>query len=195
VRTVTGLREKRHGWVVVELDGNVWRTVPIEAVARVGLTVGLALDRPRLRLLARELRRSRALATAAGALRRRDLPLRALDARLQRAGVAAHTRREALETLRRAGFIDDERFATGRAEALAERGYGDAAIRWRLEQEGVAEEVAVHALAALEPEAERARRLLNSRHSGRVRAALLARRGFSDETIESALGPLAGADT
>jgi hypothetical protein len=60
---VTALRERR-GHVAVELDGQAWRTVPLEVVVRAGLAVELELDRPRLRLLRRELRRAEALAAA-----------------------------------------------------------------------------------------------------------------------------------
>jgi hypothetical protein len=54
------------------------------------------------------------------------------------------------------GLVDDARTAVRRAEALAERGFGDAAIRYDLEQEGIAPEPVEEALAGLDPERERA---------------------------------------
>jgi SOS response regulatory protein OraA/RecX len=184
-RTVTALHARGRGRVAVELDGAPWRTLPLEPVVRAGLAVGQPLDRARARTLARELRRARALATAGRALRSRDLPAGALGERLARAGVAPAQRRETVEQLARAGIVDDARFAAGRAAGMAERGYGDAAIRWDLERRGVAGELAAAALEALEPEPERARRLLERGGPARSAPALLARRGFGEETLEA----------
>src|SRR5438045_155835 len=86
VAQVTALRAPRPGRVVVELDGVAWRTLPLDVVVRSGLRVGEELDRPRLRLLRRELRRHEALEAAARALRHRDHSVRALDEKLERRG-------------------------------------------------------------------------------------------------------------
>jgi SOS response regulatory protein OraA/RecX len=169
VKTVTALRERARGRVEVDLDGSAWRTLPMDAVVRSGLVVGRALDRDTARALGRELRRSRALHGAMRALRHRDLSRRALAQRLPAPG-----RDEALADLERSGLLDDRRAATGRAAALSDRGYGDAAIRFRLEQEGFSGEDVAEALAALEPEPERARRLVERGRAPRW----LAARGF-----------------
>jgi regulatory protein len=192
--SVTALCDRRNGRVAVEVDGSPWREVPADVVVRAGLTSGAELDRTVLRLLGRELRRHRALAVAAGALKRRDLPSRALATRLERAGVAGASRREVVETLERVGLVDDERFARVRACRLAERGYGDEAIRWRIESEGVSSAVTEQALADLEPECNRAAALVERAGAKPVTAVWLARRGFGAEAIESALGPAAGVD-
>src|ERR687892_2390089 len=118
MRTVTALRGRPKGRVRVELDGEPWRTLPAEAVVRAGLAVGCVLDRPTVRTLRRELRRAEALTRAGRALRSRDLPERALDARLERAGFAEHEREATLGTLTRAGLVDDARYAHARAAAL-----------------------------------------------------------------------------
>src|SRR4051794_19625280 len=68
---VTALRPARPGRVLVELDGEAWRTVSLEVAARSGLELGLELDRTRLRTLRRELRRAEALDAGARALARR----------------------------------------------------------------------------------------------------------------------------
>jgi len=60
-----------------------------------------------------------AVGTALRALRSRDRTTAELDARLRERGVAEHDRHDALESLARAGYVDDERFAHGRAAALA----------------------------------------------------------------------------
>lgn len=169
MRTVTALRERQRGRVAVELDGVPWRTLPVDAVVRGGLAVGRALDRETARMLARELRRCEALRLAARALRHRDLSRHALAERLP-----APAREEALDALERSGYLDDERSAAARAAFLARRGWGDEAIRARLEQEGFAGEALQAGLAGLEPEPERARGFLGRGRSERW----LAARGF-----------------
>ena len=186
--SVTGLRERPRGRVSVEVDGAPWRTLPADAVVRAELLVGTVLDRPRLRLLRRELKRSEALGTAVRALRRRDYSARGLDDRLERAGVNATEREAALGMLARAGLVDDARFARSRAAALEERGYGDEAIRWDLGLQGVEEDAADRALAALTPEQERAAAIAERRGRSLATAAFLARRGFGEDSVETALG-------
>ena len=182
---VTALRAPRPGAVEVELDGARWRTLPLEVVVRTGLQVGEELDRPRLRLLRRELRRHEAITAATAALRHRDHSARTLDERLERRGVAPAEREAALETLERAGLVDDVRFAGGRARTLAERGWGDTAIRADLERQGLAGGAVAEAVEALEPEHERAREH-GARRGGGLRAARwLASRGFDAEALES----------
>ena len=172
MRTVTALRERPRDRVAVELDGAPWRTLPADAVVRSGLLVGRALDREAARTLARELRRAEALGAAVRALRHRDLSRRALAAR-----IAPPAREEALAALERSGILDDGRAAAARAVTLAARGLGDEAIRYRLEHEGFAGEPLEAALAALEPEHERARALAEQGRSARW----LAARGFAPE--------------
>jgi regulatory protein len=186
---VTGLRELRGGKVAVELDGARWRTLPIDVVARVRLGVGEELGRPRLRELARELRRARAVDTALRAVSRREQSAAELDRRLRRRGFAPGLREETLNRLERVGLVDDERYALRRAESLADRGQGDEAIRWRLARDGVPEELAARAVEALPPEPERARRVVAARGPGPRTARELARRGFGEDAVEAALGP------
>jgi SOS response regulatory protein OraA/RecX len=188
VPTVTGLRDDRRGRVAVELDGAPWRTLPVDVVARAGLAEGRALDRPALRLLRQELRRAEALAVAGRALRRQDLSERGIADRLARASVAPAVMEESLAVLSRAGLIDDGRFAGSRAASLAERGYGDAAIRHDLERQGVGSALIQEALDSLEAETERARRLVAHRGPGARTARYLAGKGFGEEAVEAAAG-------
>jgi regulatory protein len=188
VPVVTGLRELRGGRVAVELDGARWRTVPAEVVVRVRLGVGEALERPRLRELARELRRARAVDTALRAVSRREHSAAELELRLRDRGFAPGLREETLNRLERVGLVDDERYAMRRAESLSERGQGDEAIRWRLERDGVADETAAKAVAALPPERQRARLVVAVRGPGPRTAGELARRGFGEDAVEEALG-------
>jgi SOS response regulatory protein OraA/RecX len=186
--TVTGLRARPRGRVAVELDGGVWRTLPAEPVVRAGLRVGCELDRTTARRLRRELRRVEALAVATGSLRVRDLSSQALAERLRRANVAPELRKEAVSALERVGVVDDLRFATSRASALAARGYGDAAILADLERQGVPGELHADALAPLDPETDRAREVVRRRGGGAKTARFLASKGFGEEAREAALG-------
>lgn len=184
---VTGLREVRSGKVAVEVDGTLWRVLPLEVVVRAGLDLGVELDRGRARTLRRELRRTEALSRAARSLGPRDLSAQAVRARLERGGVAPAVREETVSALERAGFVDDRRLAAARASALAARGYGDAAIRYDLDRRGVAAELAGEAIAVLEPELVRAGRLTEGRNAVAA-ARLLSRRGFAEETVEAVVG-------
>lgn len=184
---ITALREQPRGRVEVQLDGRPWRVLPADAVVRTCLAVGRTVDRETARALARELRRSRALTDAVRALRRRDLSRRRLDERLGRRGAGAEARADALATLEQAGLLDDARVAATRARSLAERGYGDAAIRLALEGEQLPPELVEEALAALEPERERVRTLLREPADLRTLRRLAAR-GFAAETLEAVAG-------
>ena len=191
---VTALRPARPGHVLVELDGERWRTIPLDVAARSGLEAGLELDRPRLRTLRRELRRGDALAAGAKALARRERSERELRDVLDRKGLGERDREEAVATLRRLGVLDDTRFAHARAETLAERGLGDAAIAFRLERDGIDSESSAAALAALETERDRAVRLTERRGAGARTARWLAARGFAPESIEAAMPCVAPDD-
>ena len=186
--TVTGLRARPRKRVAVELDGVPWRTLPLEPVVRAGLAVGRELDRASARRLRRELRQAEALAVAGRSLRARDLSTRRLRDWLERASVSPAARDEAVNTLSRAGVVDDARFASARARALAERGYGDRAITADLERQGVPGELWSGALAELQPESERAGRVVQRRGRGTGTARFLAAKGFNEEALEAALG-------
>jgi SOS response regulatory protein OraA/RecX len=181
---VTGLREHKRGRVAVELDGRPWRVLPAGPVVQAGIAVGSRLDRPTARELARAVRRARAVAAATRSLAASDRSQQALERRLAQAGHSATAREEALAVLGRAGLVDDERLAANRAELLARRGYGDAAIRADLRRRLVAEEAAAEAIAALEPERDRVHALLSGQivTSGLLRR--LAARGFSHDTLD-----------
>jgi regulatory protein len=185
---ITALHERPRGKVEVELDGAPWRLVPADALVRAGLSVGRALDRETARSLARELRRAEAIGAAATALRYRDLSRRRLEERLERRGTRSDAREDALAALEQAGLVDDRRVASLRAQALAERGYGDAAIRFVLAGEGLAAEIVAESLAGLEPEAERALRQVERRGRGPKTMRWLAARGFDEAVLEAADG-------
>jgi regulatory protein len=125
---------------------------------------------------------------AARALQHRDRSRRDLEDRLARAGIDEERRNDALESLERVGYVDDERFAGARAEALAKRGYGDDWIRLELAEHGVAAEAVAEAIGALVPERERAAALVERLGSTPKTGAQLARKGFGQDALEAALG-------
>ncbi len=187
---LTAVRRVRSGRVELEVDGERWRRVPADVVLRCGLAPGVELDRPLLRAVRRELMRVEALDAAARVVARRDVSARALLERLAARGVRAPAAEGALVTLARVGVVDDARTARSRAQALADRGWGNAAVAARLAGEGFGDGDVQAALAGLAPEEERAQPLAD--RAGGLRAAwkLLARRGFAHETIEDVLGAL-----
>jgi SOS response regulatory protein OraA/RecX len=166
----------------------------VDAVVRAALNVGCELDRPRARTLARELRRIRGLRVAVRALRARDHTLRSLDQRLEQRAVPPDARREVLATLAAAGVVDDERFAAARAQTLADRGWGDAGIAADLERRGVSPGAVAAAIGALEPEPERAGRVVAARGAGAKTARHLVARGFDPELAAEAAGAVVAPD-
>jgi SOS response regulatory protein OraA/RecX len=155
-----------------------------------GLAAGVELDRPLLRRLRTALREAEALATAGRVVRRRDVSRNSLDERLARAGIAAGARERAVSVFVETGAVDDRRLAERRAEQLAERGWGDEVIRFRLEEAGIGGKDVEAALASLPCEADRAARLAAGAADPRKAWALLARRGFDPDTVADPVAPL-----
>jgi SOS response regulatory protein OraA/RecX len=182
--TVTALRERKRSRVAVELDGRPWRVLPTDAVVRAGLVVGRGLDRHTARELAREIRRASALAQATRTLATSARSRGDLDQRLARAGHGGAAREDALESLGRAGLVDDARLAETRAAVLARRGYGDAAIQADLRRRLIGAEATADAIAGLEPELSRVGPLLAGRDASPALLRRLAARGFSRDTLD-----------
>ena len=125
-----------------------------------------------------------AIDAAARLLRHGDRSRTELEQRLVRRGIEPQALDDALEVLERVGVLDDSRTAELRAARLADRGYGDAYIRAELERRRLP---ADRALAALEPERDRATRLVGERGGGTATATWLTRRGFGQEAVEMAI--------
>jgi regulatory protein len=196
VPRVTAIVPERTGkTVLVELDGAPWRRVPSDVAVRTRLAVASELDRAALRRIRRELRRSEALAAATRALRHRDRSCAVLRQRLLDAGISPWACEQALDTLANAGFLDDARFARERARVLAARGCGDGLIRADLFGAGLSEVEVTDAVASLELEADRAAAVVGARGASGTTARWLARRGFGEDAIESALPGLVAGET
>ena len=128
-----------------------------------------------------------AIESALRALRHRDRSAHELERRLEEQGYPGDDRAHALATLRRTGLLDDARFARARAGSLATRGSGDVLIRHVLREAGVDEGIVEDAVAELEPEIDRARRIVGARGSAPKTARYLHARGFSDDVVVSAV--------
>jgi regulatory protein len=128
-----------------------------------------------------------AIECALRALRHRDRTGFEIEEYLRTRSFADDDRSRAVETLRRTGLVDDERFARARASSLAERGAGNALIRARLAEAGVAHEFVDDALGAVEPEATRARRIVASRGVSPKTARYLYGKGFSEGVVRSVI--------
>ena len=163
---ITALRERPRGQVEVDLVGRSWRLVPADAVVRTGLVVGRALDRETARALRRELRRSEALA------------FRKYEQALQK-------KPDLAEALAAEGMVFLNRGDKPRAKEKLEAALKtDLAGRSSLEEDGLLPEVVKEALASLDPEPERARRLLDERGATAKTVRWLAAKGFDHSTVE-----------
>jgi len=134
--------------------------------------------------------RPTALEVAAKALAHRDRSAANLTAYLEQRGAAPEEASGAVERLQEAGYIDDARYASSRAEALADRGYGDDAVRFDLERDGVSADDVEAALSSLRPERERALSLLRAAKTPPAAIRRLAGKGFSRDSIDAALAAL-----
>jgi SOS response regulatory protein OraA/RecX len=191
VPVVTALHARGPDRVAIDLDGRPWRVVPLEAVYCAGLAVGNGLERASLRRLRRELRRLEAQGMALRALRARDHTVASLEQRLAARGTTRAVRRETLETVQRAGLVDDRRFAASRAALLVSRGAGDLLIADDLERQGISAVTARIVMNGLEPEAARATSLIESRGRSAGTARFLAAKGFSEASLEALVADLA----
>jgi regulatory protein len=99
---------------------------------------------------------------------------------------------EVIEKLRRTGLVDDERFAHSRVSSLAGRGAGNALIRARLSEAGVARQLVDGALEAVEGEPTRARRIVDSRGASAKTARYLFGKGFSHGVISAVIAESGG---
>jgi SOS response regulatory protein OraA/RecX len=192
--TVTALRSAGRNRVAVEVDGGAWRTVPADVVLRARLRVGCTLDRTTLRVVRRELRKAEALTVATRTLSAAEQSTQVVAEKLSRRGVAPQVRAEALGVLERSGLLDDRRAACSRAQSLAERGYGDGAIRADLERRGFQSEPSDEAVAELAPEADRARAIVQRRGVSLQTARSLTAKGFSPETVEAVCAAVFASD-
>ena len=121
------------------------------------------------------------------ALRHRDRTEREVEEHLRVHGFSNDDGARALATLRRTGLVDDARFAHARASSLASRSAGNALVRARLCEAGIATELADDAIDALETEAIRASRVVTRRGASPKTARYLYGKGFSEDAVSAAI--------
>ncbi len=207
---ITGLAEsgRREGRYVVQVDGSPAATVSVEAIARLGLAIGLALDEPAMARLMEEDAVLGAYDRALGILAARDRSSTELRRRLVQKGIEPGPAEVAVARLVEQGVVDDARYARAvvRAKAL-----GAGASRRRVSQElarrGVERGVADEAVAEVWREEEvdqreAAERLARKRLGmmGKLDAqtqrrrlyAFLARRGYDADEIRHAMETVMG---
>jgi len=110
-----------------------------------------------------------------------------MDRYLESRGVGESERQDVLDRLARTALVDDRRYATSRAAALADRGAGDERIRYELVFAGIDPEIAEAALGSLESEARRAERIVARRGASPKTARYLAGKGFADDVVHAAV--------
>ena len=130
-----------------------------------------------------------AVESALRALRHRDRSSGELDRRLAKQGFSEAARKHALDTLVRTAVVDDARFALARAQSLAARGFGNERIRYELALADVERTTVDEAISELDPEAERAARIVARRGAGPKTARYLRARGFGSEMAAAVAAP------
>ena len=93
--------------------------------------------------------------------------------------------------MQRAGLVDDRRFASDRAEQLADRGCGDLMIEDDLERQGVPAHICGARSTRLEPESARVAMIVGARGTSPQTFRYLAGKGFSEGALESLVADLA----
>ena len=126
-------------------------------------------------------------------LARREHSEQELQAKLVARGFAAQAVGEVLASLKHEGIQDDERYAEAYVRSRVAKGYGPLRITRELSERGMAEELAIQALAAMNPDwGEQARVVRQKKFGLRAPAdfreqarqsRFLQYRGFTSEQI------------
>lgn len=192
--SVAAIRRQARGRVAVAASDGEQLILRAETVELAGLRVGAPLDDDARARIKAEEGRLAAHETALRLLAHRPRGERELAMRLRQRGFAAELAEAEVARLRRAGLLDDERFARAWVESRAPR--GRRLLRHELLARGVAVDMADAATAdvddretALELARRRAPRLAGLEF-GQFRARLgrfLQRRGLSHEAIDEAV--------
>lgn len=132
---------RRAGRVSLQLDGEHWCGASLEAVAELGLRVGMRIDADQRAALERALEGRRAFEAALRMLAARGRTACELTQRLQRKGFEADQAEAAIERCAGLGLIDDAAVLRGRAESLRARGAGERRGRIELERLGAEREL------------------------------------------------------
>lgn len=169
VHTITALepQEKKAWRTSIFIDGKFWRGYDSETVAELGLYEGQKLTDDELENIDHSLERRRAINRAVLLLSYRGRSINEVTGRLTKAGFSADIAAEAVEELKRLGYLDDEDFAQAWTKArIGSKLYGPRRIKQELRQKGVDDEIIDEKLAESstpEEEFERAMQLAQSK--------------------------------
>jgi len=186
--TVTDVRSHRRGsrrrtvWV----DGEVWRSMPVEVLRELGLRPGDSIDPPAAELEAAGIEPRLARERALRLLQYRERSTQELLGRLIDDGYLEESADATVEWLTSTGLLDDRRFAEGYARTLVlYRGLGRMRALREMGARGLSDDLAIEALDAIAPEEDEERRALATAvrlhrqgDTPQRLAARLARRGF-----------------
>lgn len=182
--------------LVVELDGEKWKTVSSRAVREVGLAEGRAISPADVWRELAPLEEAAAKERAYAMLAMRDRAREEIARDLARRGFDESVISRALDAVKRMGYIDDDALAK-RVLELSQTKKSRSAIKLGLLRRGVESETVEDALEGLTDEDEDAAALREAkkRVSGREPTpeaqakaiAALARKGFSWDTAKRAV--------
>jgi len=148
VRVVTAMRADARvpGYVVVEVEGRRFGSLPVERVQALGLATGVPLDDAALAGLSVVAAEEAAVRAAVGAVARRPRARADLVRWLVRRGHPSPAAHHAVARLASRGVIDDRSFARHFVTVRLRRGHGPARLLRDLRALGVERSVAEEAL-------------------------------------------------
>ncbi len=201
---LTDVKITKDGRCALFLDGTFAFSVSQQLFADAGIHTGCEIDADRLEQLRGQSDATRALEKALALLRYRDHTAAELTQKLCRT-FDEETAAGAVQKLTEMGYLDDERFAQSRAEALYRKHKSRREILCDLRAKGVDPACAGRAVESLgdagadkqgdfDPELSSAVALLQGRYADKLAqgrrdlvAAALQRRGFGRAVIRAAL--------
>lgn len=185
----------------VRVAGKVVATLSTRRIAELGLEVGQPWDDALAQRVAEAATFDQAMKKAVNRLNRRMLSRRQLDEKLRGLEFEAPVRERVLDRLTELKLLDDEAF--GRAlvrETMGRRPAGPRLLQQKLFQKGIGRQLADRLIAeAVEPDDQVEQAVLLCRKRLRTMSrldatarkrrlyGLLARRGFTPDTIEAAM--------
>lgn len=201
-------QKKRPGRVSIYVDGEFRLGCNARRVEQFGLAVGHTIDEQTLAAVEAAEELHEAKAAALRFLGHRARTVKDLQMRLQKKQYAEHTITRVIEWLTGLGYLDDDRYAADRLEALLRsKKMGRHGLKARLISDGCDPRLAEQAVEGMLSSADEARLAVElaqeraERMSGKDRqaikrsvAGLLQRRGFDGEHIYAALEAIEPAD-
>ena len=195
--TVSGIvPDARHpGTVRVEVGGKALLTVPVEAVARLGVSSGALLEPGTYKELCKAADAEAAYRSALACLGRRPFSRRDLARRLVMRGHPPESADLAVARAESAGLVNDETYARHYVQTRSARGRGPMRLRRELAIMGVAAAIIDRVLAEQAEETDpgvvralarkRASQLGDVERQDRFRrvVAFLARRGYAGSDV------------